>query len=354
MSMKPIQMFPVESAAAAARREEAASKKEIINILLVDDQPANLLALEALLADTGYALTRAASGPEALRCVLEKEFALILLDVLMPGMDGFETAKLIRERRQSVYTPIIFITATGSNENHVSRGYSLGAVDYIYKPIVAEILTAKVNVFAELYIARKQIEAEQKQLDERLREQQFYTRSLFESNIDAIMTTDPSGIITDVNKQMETLTGCTRDELIGAPFKNYFTDPERAEAVVKLVLSNKKVIDYELTASARDGKKTKTVVSYNATAFYDRNRKLQGVFAAARNVTGHKHVDQAQFLAKMSHELGTPLKSILNLSRILSDNGDENLTAKQIESAKTIYATGNDLLLLIEEWSKKA
>jgi PAS domain-containing protein len=78
--------------------------------------------------------------------------------------------------------------------------------------------------------ARKQIEAEQKQLDQRLRDQQFYTRSLFESNIDALMTTDPSGIITDVNKQMEALTGCTRDELIGAPFKNYFTDPERAEA----------------------------------------------------------------------------------------------------------------------------
>jgi PAS domain S-box-containing protein len=77
--------------------------------------------------------------------------------------------------------------------------------------------------------ARKQVEAEQKRLDQRLRDQQFYTRSLIESNIDALMTTDPAGIITDVNKQMEALTGCTRDELIGAPFKNYFTDPERAE-----------------------------------------------------------------------------------------------------------------------------
>jgi PAS domain S-box-containing protein len=102
--------------------------------------------------------------------------------------------------------------------------------------------------------ARQQIEAEKKKLDQRLRDQQFYTRSLIESNIDAIMTTDPSGIITDVNKQMEALTGCTRDELIGAPFKGYFTDPERAEAGIKLVLSEKKVTDYELTACARDGK----------------------------------------------------------------------------------------------------
>ena len=138
--------------------------------------------------------------------------------------------------------------------------------------------------------ARKQVEAEQRKLDQRLRDQQFYTRSLIESNIDALMTTDPYGIITDVNKQMEALTDCTRDELIGAPFKSYFTDPERAEAGIKLVLSEKKVTNYELTASARDGKKT--IVSYNATTFYDRDRKLQGVFAAARDVTERKQADE--------------------------------------------------------------
>jgi PAS domain S-box-containing protein len=104
--------------------------------------------------------------------------------------------------------------------------------------------------------ARKQIEAEQEQLGQRLRDQQFYTRSLFESNIDALITTDPHGIITDVNKQMEALTGCTRDELIGAPFKHYFTDPERADMSVKLVLSEKKITNYELTARARDGRET--------------------------------------------------------------------------------------------------
>src|SRR5829696_6790906 len=113
--------------------------------------------------------------------------------------------------------------------------------------------------------ARKRVEAEQQKLDQRLRDQHFYTRSLIESNIDALMTTDAAGIITDVNRQMEALTGCTRDELIGAPFKNYFTDPKRAEAAIKLVLRDKKVTNYELTARARDGKTT--VVSYNATTF---------------------------------------------------------------------------------------
>src|SRR5580692_6401154 len=136
---------------------------------------------------------------------------------------------------------------------------------------------------------RKQVEAERMLLDQRVRDQQFYTRSLIESNIDALITTDPRGIITDVNKQMEALTGCTRDELIGAPFKDYFTNPERAEAGIKLVLGQSKVTDYELTARARDGKET--VVSYNATTFHDRDRRLQGVFAAARDVTERKRYE---------------------------------------------------------------
>jgi PAS domain S-box-containing protein len=137
--------------------------------------------------------------------------------------------------------------------------------------------------------ARKQVEEERQKLDQRLRDQHFYTRSLIESNIDALMTTDPRGIITDVNKQMEALTGCTRDELIGAPFKDYFTDSGRAQAGINRVLAEGKVTNYELTARARDG--TLTVVSYNATTFHDRGRRLQGVFAAARDVTELKSVN---------------------------------------------------------------
>ena len=170
--------------------------------------------------------------------------------------------------------------------------------------------------------ARKLVEAEQKKSDQRLRDQQFYTRSLIESNIDALMTTDPSGIITDVNKQMEALTGCTRDELIGAPFKSYFTDPERAEAGIKLVLSQKKVTDYELTACARDGKQT--VVSYNATTFYDRGRTLQGVFAAARDVTERKRVEAELREAKANAESASRTKSDFLASMSHRDpNADE-------------------------------
>ena len=186
-------------------------------------------------------------------------------------------------------------------------------------------------------------------LDQRVRDQQFYTRSLIESNIDALIATDPRGIITDVNKQMEALTGCTRDELIGAPFRGYFTDPDRAEAGIKMVLGESKVTDYELTARARDGKET--VVSYNATTIHDRDRKLQGVFAAARDVTERKRYEQSLqqanraksvFLANMSHEIRTPMNAILGFSQLMLR--DQDLTPRQCQYLGTINRSGEHLL----------
>ena len=137
--------------------------------------------------------------------------------------------------------------------------------------------------------ARKQVEAAQALLDARLREQQFYTRSLIESNIDALMMTDPQGIISDVNAQMMALTGRTRDELIGAPCRNFFTDPARADAAIRRVLAENRVNNYELTVCAKNGEQT--VVSYNAGTFYNRDNKLQGVFAAARDITERKKAE---------------------------------------------------------------
>src|SRR5918999_791099 len=121
-----------------------------VSILLVDDRPEKLLALEAVLEDLGQTVVRAYSGREALRHVLNHDFAVILLDVNMPGMDGFETASLIRQRKSSQHVPIIFITAMG-DELHAARGYALGAVDYILSPVVPEVLRSKVAVFVDLF-----------------------------------------------------------------------------------------------------------------------------------------------------------------------------------------------------------
>src|SRR5678810_99488 len=121
-----------------------------VNILIVDDKPDKVLALEAVLEDLGQHIVRAYSGREALRALLNDDFAVILLDVNMPGMDGFETAALIRQRKSTEHVPIIFVTAFG-DENHASRGYQLGAVDYIQTPVVPEVLKTKVSVFVDLY-----------------------------------------------------------------------------------------------------------------------------------------------------------------------------------------------------------
>lgn len=217
--------------------------------------------------------------------------------------------------------------------------------------------------------ARKQVEAQQALLDQRLRDQQFYTRSLIESNIDALMTTDPRGIITDVNQQMESLTGCTRDELIGAPFKNYFTDPERAEVAIRRVLRESRVTNYELTAFARDG--TETVVSFNASTFHDRDRNLQGVFAAARDVTDRKQFEhklqennielegakaaaekanlaKSEFLSSMSHELRTPLNAVLGFAQLMASDSPPPSDAQKL-SIDQILQAGWYLLRLINE-----
>ncbi len=120
------------------------------DILVVDDNPANVVAIEAALGELGARVARAHSGGEALRVLLERDFALILLDVKMPTMDGFETARMIRARKRSSHTPIIFITAHGRDDREVNAAYALGAVDFLFKPIVAEVLRAKATVFVEL------------------------------------------------------------------------------------------------------------------------------------------------------------------------------------------------------------
>jgi PAS domain S-box-containing protein len=286
-----------------------------------------------------------------------KALSLELKTTIAPGFEAlvFKASRGIEDIYELTY-----IRKDGSRFPAVVSVTALRDVDNV---IIGYLLIGTDNT------ARKQVEAEQKKLDQRLRDQQFYTRSLIESNIDALITTDPSGIITDVNKQMEALTGSTRDELIGAPFKGYFTDPERAEAGIKLVLSEKKVSNYELTACARDGKKTD--VSYNATTFYDRDRTLQGVFAAARDVTERKRFEKAlqetnvelesaklaaekanraksDFLSGMSHELRSPLNAILGFAQLM-ESSTPLPTNSQKESIEQILQAGWHLLKLINE-----
>src|SRR5271154_6826057 len=181
-----------------------------MKILLVDDNPENLVSLEATLEGLGQSLVLARSGMEALRHLLEDDFAAILLDVKMPDMDGFQTAELIRARKRSRHTPILFLTGY-KNDEHLFRGYDLGAVDFLFKPIVPEILRSKVGVFVELSrntaLLRHQATI--------LGKAELKFRSLLEAAPDAMVISAEDGNISLVNSQVEVMFGVKREDLIG-------------------------------------------------------------------------------------------------------------------------------------------
>jgi CheY-like chemotaxis protein len=200
-----------------------------VDILLVDDSERDLLALETVLERLDARFVRASSGHEALRCLLERDFAVILLDVQMPEMNGFETAALIREREKSRHTPIIFVTGVDATDESVSKGYALGAVDYIRKPIIAEILRSKVGVFIELAKKSAQVRQAEVQL-RRQREQQERIQEL-EAALDRYRELSSTG----------THTPITRDLAGGLPLKAC-----AAEAFASLVQDYAGLVDVYL------------------------------------------------------------------------------------------------------------
>jgi PAS domain S-box-containing protein len=197
-----------------------------VSILVVDDEPKNLFAVEAVLGGLGGTLVTARSGQEALRHVLNRDFAVILLDVQMPDIDGFQTASIIRQRDRSRHVPIIFITAISKASEHVRLGYSLGAVDYVFKPFEAEILRSKVNVFMELYRNRENVRRQAEQLrvlEERRRAAEVLDTVRRQNELilnavgEGICGFDADGRVLFVNPAAARISGFKRDELIGHP-----------------------------------------------------------------------------------------------------------------------------------------
>ncbi len=210
-----------------------ATAEEPVHILVVDDHPENLLALEAMLGSPARQVVAAASGPDALRKLLHGEYAVILLDVMMPGMDGFETARLIRGRDACRHIPIIFLTATGSDIDLIYKAYSVGAVDYLIKPLQPEIVRAKVDVFLELHRRALRIrrqegqlrEAERQRGEEALRESQSQYAATFNQAPVGIAHLSLDGRWLRANRHLCDLLGYAETELRGLHYQDV-ADPE--------------------------------------------------------------------------------------------------------------------------------
>ncbi len=273
-----------------------------VNILLVDDQPANLLALEAVLGEQGRNLVRAASGEEALRHVLETDFAAILLDVRMPTLSGFETAKLIRARPRSRATPIIFLTAADGDGFSAEQAYALGAVDYLTRPLIPLILQAKVAVFVELYQKTEALKAAERER----------ARVILESITDAFYALDREWRFTYVNQRAAKYFGTHAEELLGRV------------AWDALSAGRDPVFKDEYLRAAREQRTAAFETRSPLTGRWVEVRaypSADGLAVYFRDVTARKQAEEAaaeearrkdEFLATLAHELRNPLSPILN------------------------------------------
>src|SRR5438067_11712852 len=207
---------------------------EKVSILLVDDHIENLVALEALLTELGQNIVRAESGLDALRLLLHQEFALIILDVDMPIINGFETAALIRQRERSRHTPIIFLTAINKTEQNVFKGYALGAVDYLTKPFVPEVLLAKVTAFVELHKKTEEVTRQAKLLQQmvaelagsndeirklnvELQSERDFVSTVLDTADSLVVVLDAEQKIIRASRAFERILGYARDEITGRP-----------------------------------------------------------------------------------------------------------------------------------------
>jgi PAS domain S-box-containing protein len=306
-------------------------RQDRVKILMVDDTPENLVSLEAALETLGQDLVLAHSGTEALRYLLEDDFAAILLDVKMPEMDGFQTAELIRSRKRSRHTPILFLTGYKSDE-HLFRGYDLGAVDFLFKPIVPEILRSKVGVFVELSrntaLLRHQTEVLGKA------EQKF--RSLLEAAPDAMIISSEGGYISLVNSQVEKLFGFRREDLIGQNIRKLVPDwtivssgPQELSArgksgiefPVEISLSPLQTEEgLLLTSAIRDiteRKRADEAIRELNTTLEQRVAERTRELLQSNDALRQSNDDLNQFAYAASHDLQEPLRMVALYSQLL-------------------------------------
>jgi PAS domain S-box-containing protein len=331
-------------------RSQVLGPEQTVNILLVDDQPEALFALEALLQGPERNIVKTLSGREALRQLLKADFALILLDVQMPDMDGFQTAELIRQRDSSKNTPIIFLTAGHKSEANIFRGYAVGAVDYVFKPIVPDILRSKVSAFVDL--------AKQSQLVRR------QLAAIVESSDDAIIGETLDGIILTWNRAAERLYGYSAEEVKGRPI-SVLLPPDRPNeliAILERLRRGEGITHYETVRCRKDGRRID--VSLTVSPIKDAAGNVIGASAIARDITQRKQAERQLkralkekelLLQEIHHRVKNNLQiisSLLNIQSAGIEDGQALRAFKDSQSRIESIALIHEILSQSDDLSK--
>ena len=326
----------MRSAAAASPSATAAvpAAEEAIRaaILLVDDRPDKLLAMQVLLGPFAADTVTARSGEEALRLLLRQDYAVILLDVNMPGMDGFETAALIRQRRASERTPIIFVTAISDTETHISRGYSLGAVDYIFTPVVAEVLRAKIAVFTDLYRKSRQIEHLRAAAVQRAESVERRLAALLNRLEVGVFRCRLDGQVLEANPAFRRLLGLAGEAPLPR-MQEIFADPDEERNLHQRLLEHEGVQGAEVRLRRADGscfwgELTGTAADGHADgllADITARKEAERQLACKAAELERSNASLEQFACIASHDLQEPLRMISSYSSLIATHYRERL-----------------------------